>query len=409
MNPIHRLRQEEDGSLVFTLLAALVIGGVVLALFSVTTASTDAARRDRDFSRAIQVSDAGLQQAFTVLAQMGDTGDPDPALMSGTLEEGTYTWTAERRGTASWNVRVEGEVNGVTRVLEAEMGQSGIFDLAAYSEEVFTSGGTERFGSYSGSGECTAGLGNCRGWVGSNAGFEIGSRSADRAQLFAGAAVNAPTNVNTPAGVTRLTTEPAYPDLAAAAFDDGPCAGVTPQAFTFPGSTPFQEGRVYCATDVTFQKGRHDLAANPSNPGEPAVFYMTGALNLVGNGGGGGNSDFDDYKACNASKVACVNLGNGSAPPDATKLQFYIREGGASTGFGTGNNHGMIAAAIYAPWASCNLSAQTGVWGAMVCGQISGNGNWALYFDERLAGINKTAFNVEAWREEVGDTTSFGE
>ena len=68
------------------LLAMIVLGGVVAALFGYVSTGQRTARQDRDFNQAIQVADAGIQTAFSDLA-VADPDDPTLPAIGATIED----------------------------------------------------------------------------------------------------------------------------------------------------------------------------------------------------------------------------------------------------------------------------------------------------------------------------------
>lgn len=106
-----------QGSIPLALLVIIVVGGVVVTLFSVVRLGTQTAGRDRDFAAAIQVADAGIQDAYLMLLSLTPEeledpstvidctpppGAPTPTPSGGIcqvpLEDGGYTFSFERRG-----------------------------------------------------------------------------------------------------------------------------------------------------------------------------------------------------------------------------------------------------------------------------------------------------------------------
>ena len=380
-----RLRSEQ-GSLPMVLLAAIVVGGIVAALFVEVRTGQLTAARDRDVNQSIQVADAGLQAAFSRLSATDPT-DPDlPAIgdemtVTDDVEDGSYTWTARRVGHERWQVRAEGTFRGSSRAVEAMVGARQLFPHAAFGDVFVELRGANSVDSYDG---VTFGTG--QGSVGSNGEIILrGNAETDWVVRYGDATYNGGGTVHN--GVETVT-DPAYlPNLGEEAYaEDGVCHDSNPQAYT--GSPPLEYGETYCFSRVEFPSGDNELAGDPTDG--PAKIYIapSGNLELKGQG-------------ANHSRTNIVPADH----PDSRKLQIYMASGEIIA-----NNHSEIAAAIYAPTSDCRgPNAQGVVYGSLVCRTIDNRGGWEFHFDERLAEITDEEFDITSWREELMGTTSFAD
>jgi hypothetical protein len=411
--------RSEEASLPMVLLAAIVLGGVVISLFTYVSVGQRTAREDRDSNQAIQVADAGIQSAFATLA----TADPaDPSLpnigsavtIPGSVEEGTWTYTAERVGEVRYQVRSEGTFRDRTRVIEATIGPMSLFSFAAFADlELDFSGGN-------GADSYNVSVGNTgNGSVGSNNVISLrGNTFVDWVQRYSGATAPHITNgvtITRDPPIDSLDEQVYLPNEGAAAYaDGGVCFGKNPIAYV--GQFPLVKGKTYRFTKAEFPAGDHRLVG--SSPTDPTV-----APEDVRDDGPtriyiapGGNLELKGQGNNPCTGAACVNmapegqalptstqLSNGTARPDATALEIYLASGQVLA-----NNHTNIAAGIYAPASNCSgPNAQGDLYGAIVCRTIDAKGGWKFHYDDRFSDVTTDDFSITGWREEFESSTSF--
>jgi hypothetical protein len=358
----------ERGSIPLTIVAAIILGGIVVALFATTTRGVESARRDRDWHQAIQVADAGIQQAYVVLAdlqpeeEIASCDDNGDRICSGVLNDGsTYEWTYDRIGPFLWDVQSIGEFGGSERAVHAEVGQQPLVDVAIITRRRFT---------YNGAGE-------------GNDPFGVGT--FDEAIINGTPAINSlaqitlfgqgPHYVNIPPETVPQETAaaPSLLNIALQAFDEGGVCQGQPYYPVYPRDVPnpHERGQIYCVGKVDFGNDVHELTG-PSDL-EVVIFVDPNgptAVTMAGNGSV-----------------------NWASPRDASQLQLYVGGGDVTVG---GNSR--IAATIWAPASACTTNGGTVVAGAMVCNTATLNGN--LAYDPRVEEIPGTEFKISGWREE---------
>jgi hypothetical protein len=382
-----------DGSLILSLLATIVVGGLVVTLVSTTMTGQRKVRHDRDFQLAINGADAGVNQALTTITNL-PPGDPRTTLSSADRAADAVThvgdvgfdWTAEKDTIISWRIRATGERNGVERHVEALAVRDAIFFMAAFADIGFAMKGGNEVRSYSATATNTG-----NGAVGSNGQiYSIGSGSswADLIMLM-GSGASCDGNVCNERPIIGFSQ--AF-DLEAIAENirkamEQECGGVfTPyDANTGPSLVG---GNTYCFSSVTVNRqGGIPLVNNTRT--NPVVILMTG-----------------DFSTGNQASINCPVGGcSMSNHPDAGSLQIYSTGQNVRIG-----NHTEIAGAIAAPYASCvgNPSvAQADIYGAIICNDMSNQGGWDFYFDDRLLNLGAGQYDVVEWREEGPTTTSF--
>jgi hypothetical protein len=388
-----RLHRSDDGSIFLALLASIVIGGLIVTLVSTTISGQGKVRRDRDFQLAINGADAGVNQALTVISQL-PAGSSTTALDSAglpvaaarTAGDVDYDWTATKDTIISWRIRAVGERNGTQRTVEALAMRDPTFFLAAFADVGFTMKGGNQVRSYSATQIDTG-----NGAVGSNGEIRsIGSGSSyvDLIMLMGGSA-SCEGNVCTERPIVGFNNAFDLEAIAQGIRDamDDTCDGVF-TAYNAGTGPPLQGGTTYCFSSVTVPSHGNIPMTNVTGD-NPVIILMTG-----------------EFKTGNQSQVNCPAGGcSMSNFPDARSLQVYSL--GPTVALG---NQSAIVGAFAAPYASCvgnPSAAQADVYGAMICNDLTNQGGWNFYFDDRLLNLGSGEYDIVEWREEHSTTTSF--
>ncbi len=397
MTTVSSRRRSQEGSIPLVLLAAIVVGGLIIALYIDVSTGQRLASADRDFHQAVQVADAGLQEAFTVLSLLDPADRPDIGELyvgdtNGTLGRGEYEWTATRVGTNLWQVRSVGVFGVHQRTLEASMGPLYLFGLAAFGDILIELRGANSADSYDGTNTNT-GLGS----VGSNNQITLrGNATVDWVVRYGGAGYNNGGVIRTGGGI-ETGDEQVLPDLGSEAYaPGGDCDPDDPDVELYSDITevfPMEHGETYCVAQARFPAGEHLLSG--TRGGDPTRIFIapSGNLELLGQGN----------NPCTGA--SCVNYSLGETQPDATALEIYLAGGGGEV---LANNHSIIAAGIYAPLSNCSgPNAQGDIYGSIVCRTLDSKGGWEFHYDERFDDVAVDYFAITGVREEPGDTTSF--
>jgi hypothetical protein len=365
----------EQGSLPMVLVAAIAIGGVVVTLFSTVSLGQETARRDRDWNGAVQVADAGVQHALSILKDVpvGDNPPCDPTGTGSCTEVlgtgGEYTWEYTRLGPENWEVRSAGTQNGETRFIEANIGPRQLFPVSILSKTRVRynggGGGTEPFtvGTFD---EVTL-----------NGGPANGSVAA--VVLYGPPPHNVSTDGSQP---VESGGDLDLENLGEAAFQPGgACDGATvTDVYPAGEADPQRHGQVYCTKTVRFEAGHHPLVGNPADG--PVTVYVDN----VGN------------DALIGRPHARVNWSaTGDVPGNASMLQIYIAGGPV-----TFNGHAKISAAIWAPESTCTSNGTPDVAGSLVCNEVILNGNF--WYDADVGGLVDGPFTVNNWAEQYADS-----
>ncbi|MFU8840021.1 MAG: hypothetical protein ACNA8R_04790 [Nitriliruptoraceae bacterium] len=397
------VRSRQEGSIPLVLLAAIVLGGIIIALYIDVTTGLRLSAADRDFNQAIQVADAGLQNAFTTLAALEE--DDRPAIgdelqaggeldleLEGELGRGTFEWSAVRVGSNRWQVRSVGVFGVHTRVLEAEMSPLRLFGLAAFGDLLLEMRGANAADSYNDDDP-----NGVLGTVGSNNHVNLrGNAIVDWVWLYGGATYNEG-GIIRPGGGIETDDYQDLPDLGLQAYADGGACHNEDRYDDISRIGTLVRGVTYCVSQAIFGPGEHPIVPNPNAAlnDQPTRIYIAPSGNLELRGQGNQRCD----------EVACVNWTVGDDTPDATALEIYLAGGEGEV---KANNHTVIAAGIYAPRSACSgPNAQGDVYGSIVCRTIDSRGGWDFHFDERFADVDLEYFAIRGVREEPGGTTSF--
>lgn len=382
----------ESGSIPLVLLAAIVLGGLIIALYMDVSTGLRLASADRDFNQAVQVADAGLQEAFTTLTSLDEedlpeVGDLLPGPHPGTLGRGSYEWSARRVGAGTWQVRSEGEFGTGARVLEATMGPLYLFGLAAFGDVLIELRGGNDATSYNDT-TINGGLGA----VGSNNQITLrGNAEVDWVMRYGGASYNDGGVIRSGGGIETGDHQD-LPDLGSEAYAEGGACEGGAEYDDIMDVEELERGETYCVAQARFPAGLHLLGGDSDEP--TRIFIApSGNLELLGQGN----------NPCTGA--SCVNVTADDDQPDATALEIYLAGGGGEV---LANNHSKIAAGIYAPLSNCSgPNAQGDIYGSIVCRTLDSKGGWEFHYDERFDEVSSTYFTIHSIREEPGGTTSF--
>jgi len=390
----------QGGSLPLTLLVTIVVGGVVVALFTVVRTGVDSSGRDRDFASAIQIADAGIQEAYLALLEVDDEdlddpttpvdactppdGAPQPTVEGGIcqveIEDGEYVFEYERVGTGkNWQVRSWGTYRDSTRLVTSFVGQREMFHTAILSVDTldFAGGGTTVAG-----GVCTIPQ------------FGIGAGGAIKLTGQTGACINqivvynqdltdAPgSNYGTFANDCdsdnledcgfKYTKEDLNElnNLALEAFaSGGECADSADHISTLPST--ITRGETYCIDGNVDLSGTRVMDGD-EDAGEATVF-ISGNLTFTAN--------------------SVTNDG-----PDAEAGDLLFAVGGTNVVI---RATAKAKAAIWAPAALCHSQGGAGTIGTfaggMTCGTVQISGNWT--YDASVEEIGGSDFAIRNWAE----------
>lgn len=381
----------DDGSLVLTLLVAIIVAGLAATLVGTTMTGQRKVRHDRDFQLAINGADAAVQQAVTVISTLPygaghahlDSTGRDTRLG----DDIDFEWTARRTSPIAWEIRGTGVRNGVARTVEALAVRDAMFFLAAFADIGFVMRGNNEVRSYNAIHTNTG-----FGAVGSNGTIEIlGNSSWVDLVMLMGPNADCVRNIRCQDRPIHGFSEAFDLNAVAENIEESMNAACAPgdfRAYNASVDGDLRGGQTYCFTTMsTPNHGGFEVVNGSAD--NPAIVYLTG------------NFTTGNHSRINCPSSACTL----SARPDSAALQIYSLGEQVTIG-----NHTSIAAAIAAPRANCQgapSNAQASLYGAIVCKDLRNQGGWNFYFDERLLNLGSGQFDIREWREEPGGTTSF--
>jgi hypothetical protein len=453
---------DERGSLALALLAAIVASGIAVALVNTVIQSERTARFDRSFTNAVQVADAGVQDAFyriehgLLSLDIGDQVLSDPAWIEGW----DVRYEVERLTSRSYEVRSTGYLDGITRTVVARIDEEALFFPGAFGDRLVALNGTSTLvDSYeSRSTNCVGNADPARCWganpstnlfgtgngaLGTNEIFDFsGNTTVNRAILYDWAANPGqnPTEDN-PGGsrcVGPNVNSPCKPEVLRFVddrleygsqeqmqfivdkLDDDRCSEPGREL----GSATFG-GKIGNTTyPTTLEPYSTDFEDSPFSPADPGWenYYCADRLSFVGQTTFPGATPEtpvvifvrDSVAVSNQTTVNCLNCpSSGSGKywrgpnfdrrPKAQSLQIYVatdnEQGGADVSVAAGS---VWAGVIYAPRARCGAPGGAGadIYGSIVCRYVDNVGNWKFHFDEALADLGRGVYTVATWREE---------
>lgn len=389
----------QRGSIPLTLLVTIVLAGVIVALFTVVRTGVDSSGRDRDFASAIQVADAGVQQAYLSLLELDDDEledpttpvgcDPAPGAAQPTVQEGLcvvevddgeYVWSYERLGTSrNWRVESWGTYRDSTRLVSSFVGEDLMFRTAILSVDSldFAGGGTSVSG-----GTCNIEE------------FSIGAGGQVKLTGQTGACISQITVYNNdltdvPGSDYGTFSNDCDPDnleecglfyedtqtidelenLGAQAFEgDGECSSAATHIPSLPAE--IFKGETYCLNGNVDLSGTRTVIG-PDGADQQATVYVKGNLTFTANS----------------------ETNNGGQAGD---LLFNV--GGTTVVI---RSTSKSAAAVHAPTAFCHSQGGAGTngtfAGALVCGSVQISGNWT--YDSSVEDIGGSDFAIRNWAE----------
>lgn len=430
---IRHALSRERGSVPLALLVVMIMAGLTSIVYARATADQRSVRADNEFTTAIHAAEAGVEEATFRLNNHLVVGSS--AAGTGSAGDYDYAWTATKMPGNPWTVTSTGTgPDAVSRTVVAELTDQPVFfaSLATHLGISFTGG--NKADSYnsrtqvrcSGRPAPLTSTVSCYGIIASNGPINMGSSGGDtnyadrvRVHDWANPQNNGPQrcgpsnsiycappfreNVDRPLDIRQavplveemLAGCPASPPSWRAS-DHATGSGNNRVAVLNPSHAPVQTtiGPVYCYGELHFDV----------NTTVPASFTADNGLFVVVR---------NQIKVEGAVSVNCpVCAGGFPAPPNrpaARRLQIFT----LAQDTGSGSNvlaavqvrqHAKIAAAIYAPDASCGnnqSNAQVEIYGSLVCKTVLNQGGWQFHYDEDLlGGLTSGEYDIHRWREE---------
>lgn len=457
-------RPGERGSIPLALLAMIVASGLVTVVVASTLAGERSVRFDEEFTEALHVAEAGIDEVQHLLNTRQLQVADSTATGTGTINGQSYDWkatteqTVDDMGPVKWEVTSTGgdaDGDGQTRTIHATVADEPLFNLSAFSDQLLTFSGANNADSYnSETGDWCTGFGR----VGSNDDLDFsggaqgqatcpdedGNTTVDGVDLYDWEENPDPDrcvhNTGTPNNCEDADGEDAFDthddpvefdeDVAwmeelfpGGANADG-CTNTiatveTSDDTTAPVATPGvlepapdgaadytarlhadEDVYAYCVDELVFDT---DTGIDDPSIEDPVAFLVSGNV-TVDEGSG----------AVNVNCEGCSNQG-GFRPdeegiaPVAAALQIYSpsdenpNDGGADVV--RIRNQSNVAFSAYVPQGSCGgvhgSNASVHIFGSLICSDIRNEGGWQFHYDEVQADAVRTFdFAVNRWREQ---------
>lgn len=438
-----RVRDDESGSIILTVMIALVVTGLVAALLTNVYNGLATTRRYGDSANALQLADAAVNDAVKSIGNVNGSSLP---LTSKTLgAAGTYTYQATLDSTANvWHIDAYGIDNsGRKRHVKAEAVPQALFSNAFFFDsglalpsgialDSFSDGGSlqatcSRHGvlgtndaahlTFASSGGGGNGQQNCTDavWYSSSNTWKypvdgcIGYHDPNQPAVYPPQTgqVNAcppipATKVSSPKYAIPSVTVPTGTSFVTQKSNAGTSSQSWP-AVPCDSTHHIPGGQRYYVSQVVLLPGCRVDALNG-----PAVIYTTGAVNIGSpNGGGSSNQNPGMNPPDTAHPLLCPtysgsdwhgNTRTNYCPGWASNLQIYMTDGNTSTvNFG---NHAAFWGVIMGANSAIATASQVEMWGAMRVAGMASGAQLTLHYDEALGSIGTGIYQIKNWREE---------
>jgi Tfp pilus assembly protein PilX len=389
----------EQGSIVMVLLVMVVVTMLVVAVLATTQMGLRGSRRAGDSANALQLADAGINDAAKAITAHTTSFTGTSSL--GTA--GTYTYTATKDGII-WHLDVTGtDATGAKRRIMADAVDQPIFSNAffaqtsasikgtadSYTSPTDTCSTTPASGVIGSNGTITftggTGTKNCRGAAG-------WAYPVDGCTFYGQTTIPPDANGNNAIGPGACPPAPATTTTTQKFF---------PPPVTVPSGLS-SEGAFTCPTNGTIPSGTHLYDSITLNGGcqvagaGPAVLYVTGPVTV-------GTDTGSCKSVINAPPGACASNFPTSWYQTGwpAKLQLNVA-GNGNVSFA---NHAIFWGVIDAPnslvTASGGGTPQVDVFGSVVAASATSAAQFAFHFDQSLLQQLTTGqYQVINWREE---------
>lgn len=425
-----RLRDDERGSLIIVLMVVITSSVLIGALLDEVVVATKGSRRAGDAANALQLADAGVNDATQSITNIATTS----FTRTGTIGDGSYTYTATRDPNVKsiWHIdsigtdgtgvkrRIQADASGISEFTSPLYVNNLLTNVAGSTLDSYTSGlnnttGCTRHGvisvadgnnmSFTGSG---GGNANCTGRIP----ITTWTNSMDGCVVYGGTNLPSTGAARCPSPPYTYRSDEAFPLIKVYA----PTSGVTYPSSNAPGSSftcnaasgsnSLKAGAIYYYTTFTLHDGcRIDPSTLPST--SPVTIY---AKNLViGKSNGSGSShaviNAPSTSTCPVSTSGWTYTDVGNNPSHyycsgwPEKVQIFIPSGIGGT-INTYGNNTKFWGLVNAPDATMSINdPQFEMWGAMVLGSLSASSQFSWHYDDALAQVTVGGYQVSNWRE----------
>lgn len=395
-------RDDERGSMAVAMTVIMVLGLLSIGVIARTTSGLKGTRQGQDFSGALAVADAGLNDALFRMDQLGKNpavsfcvGDSPGCTVASVPGAPDAEYVAEAVDANTYKVYSRGVVNGQPHAVQATVSRSYVYPYVIFAKTALTfNGNTGNYNPANGMGPlqtvdengavvmipapdvATNGQVTCHGSdspARQHNYYKGGGTNCENGYLKAGT-YNPLDPVDSCPAAPNTPPTPCLP----ATYSACPAVGGTLPATLLPGVYRCTEADAVGGT-IAFASAT-TVGAGATNDGVVELFVMsTNGTNLKVSIA---NSD--------------VNL-NG----DPTKLRVYM-SGAGSILEGNGAHAGSYTGIMYAPSADATGNACKADWrGSIVVNTFTCNGgpNVKVWYDNRIQSIVASSWSVSDWTE----------
>lgn len=400
----------ERGSIIIAVGVMFVATSLIVSMVTMTDFGLRSSRRAGDSANALQVADAGVNDAVRRAASVAGTTFSDTRSLG---SAGSYSFTATKDPTEElWHIDAVGtDATGVRRRIRADAAPESIFANALFGQSAIQLGAGVAVDSYrSGTSSLTTCTG--RGYVGTNSAATFSSTSSGGG----GGVTNCGGTYRYDGCISYADSTP-VPDIPASAQCPTPVRKVTPKfplpTITGPTGAPVAQPGGECTSDSstwipsgthywTSLKMRDGCRVALNAAGDPAEIYVTGGVEVGEVNGQGGS-----VNAPVGGSGGCPTSGGGYdvryCPGWPAKLQVNVVSGTSGVVCFNANNTefwGVIAAPDRSITRCGSGGAQFEIWGAVLANTVDSHAQFALHYDESLASLTNGRYVTKNWREE---------
>jgi Tfp pilus assembly protein PilX len=440
---IRRIARDEHGSIAIFMTIMLIATGMIAAMLVQVEFGMRTSRRAGDSANALQVADAGVNEAVQNAPTIACPPTPPCSFThSATVGSGSYTYTATQDQTLNnvWHVDAVGtDATGVKRHVKADAYGQAQFSSPMYVQNLLTVGAGALLDSYySGLSNTTGcsrkgiismadgskvsftsggkGNANCTGrvidttWTYSMDGCNVYSTNPNVVLPPTGQANCPPApytqriNQDYPIQALTMPTKPAGTTVVWS-----PADGSLGTTFSCSPTNPLQAGAIYKYQTVTLLDGCY-INWGTLTPSQYYSNPVTVWANDIEFGATSGHATNSVINAPSASTCPVSTGGWGYVDiqnnPNswyctgwAQTLKIYVPGNSTTVNYnGTGT---AVWAIINGPGATVNLNApQLQMFGALVAANVNVKSQFSWHFDETLQSVTTGKYTLQNWREE---------
>lgn len=419
--PFSRLRRDDDGSIILSFLAIVVLSGLLIAVAATVLSGQRQTRFDRSFEQALLVAESGQSQMVSLI-QSNPAGTSFPAL-TGSMSEGSYSVTATKTG-PRWTVRSVGtDRAGEVRTVESEVLVRPLFGLAAFGKTEVTFRGGNGADSF----DSALGTDICQGTSSTIFASPGIPTAADSSAGATNVVMCQRTSLGTVATNGTLNLLGGVEDKIDRAEVHNAREFVTdplPDALGYCNQLPASCTNMRSTGKLTYHREPIDLppitacpSASSATPFPNAADPRTLGSRVYSYGDVVLSGDIAYIGTVASPTILCVSgkltikeshLVNFEPVSGSSPLRYRPRRPGSLLIFVTGTtstgvimgNHASVSAGIYAPNALVESGPQGNVYGSLVANVISNQGGWNFHYDDALGAQTLNApVRVQNWRE----------